>query len=197
MQKVMVCVECGKERIIKFFRRDRIYSKFCSSCGKKGERNGNWKGDITRTKHRKINGIYIKKISFSKKCPECNVEFSPSRPYQLFCCEKHAGAYRQRVNCRKYKHMRRALEQKCAGSFTMKEFFNLASLMQNHCPACGKFVEINSFTVDHIVPLSRGGNNDISNIQPLCIDCNRHKQTKTVNYLIQPDSSILAGIKGG
>lgn len=35
---------------------------------------------------------------------------------------------------------------------------------------------------DHVVPLTRGGSNDISNIQPLCGTCNRSKFVKGVDY---------------
>jgi 5-methylcytosine-specific restriction endonuclease McrA len=34
---------------------------------------------------------------------------------------------------------------------------------------CG---EAKPLTVDHVVPVSKGGSNDISNIQPLCLECN-------------------------
>jgi 5-methylcytosine-specific restriction endonuclease McrA len=37
-------------------------------------------------------------------------------------------------------------------------------------------------TPDHVVPLIRGGRNDIANIQPLCFDCNRQKHTDIADY---------------
>lgn len=35
---------------------------------------------------------------------------------------------------------------------------------------------------DHIKPLSRGGDNALDNIQPLCKECNGHKHTRTIDY---------------
>ena len=35
---------------------------------------------------------------------------------------------------------------------------------------------------DHVVPIARGGANDIDNIQPLCESCNKRKGAKTVDY---------------
>jgi hypothetical protein len=42
------------------------------------------------------------------------------------------------------------------------------------CIGCGK----PSNTIDHIIPLSKGGTNDPSNLQPMCSRCNSRKADK-------------------
>ncbi len=44
------------------------------------------------------------------------------------------------------------------------------------CQSCGKTKLETQLTIDHIIPLARGGQNDISNLQTLCCDCNQQKK---------------------
>lgn len=43
------------------------------------------------------------------------------------------------------------------------------------CACCGKRLTTKTMTVEHIIPLSRGGTNDMANITALCYDCNQEK----------------------
>ncbi|MEG4043758.1 HNH endonuclease [Microcoleus sp. Pol17_C1] len=46
------------------------------------------------------------------------------------------------------------------------------------CQSCGKTKLETQLTIDHIIPLARGGSNDISNLQTLCGTCNQKKTDK-------------------
>ena len=48
-----------------------------------------------------------------------------------------------------------------------------------YCLCCGIDENI---TMDHIVPLSRGGSDKIDNLQPLCGSCNKKKKDKIIDY---------------
>ena len=74
---------------------------------------------------------------------------------------------------------RKARKLGAGGSFTAEEFQALCEKAGNRCLCCGSSGPL---TIDHIVPLSRGGSNNIENIQPLCQSCNSSKGTKTINY---------------
>lgn len=64
-------------------------------------------------------------------------------------------------------------------NFSVSERSAVYTKTEGHCAICGKFVPYTEFTVDHIVPLAKGGSNDISNLQcacGVCGVCNRIKQ---------------------
>ncbi len=44
------------------------------------------------------------------------------------------------------------------------------------CYYCGKKVGINALTMDHIIPLSRGGRSTKDNLVPCCKRCNTRKK---------------------
>lgn len=69
----------------------------------------------------------------------------------------------------------RAKKRSAGGTFTLAEWMELRKQFDNRCAICR---EVKKLSVDHIIPISKGGKNDISNIQPLCMDCNRKKSNK-------------------
>jgi len=46
------------------------------------------------------------------------------------------------------------------------------------CVYCGRNSKQIELEIDHIVPFSKAGSNEISNLQTLCIDCNRGKGSR-------------------
>lgn len=68
------------------------------------------------------------------------------------------------------------------GSHTFGEWELLKKQYNYICPCCGRKEPEIQLTQDHIIPLSRGGSDNIENIQPLCRKCNSKKHTKIIKY---------------
>jgi len=83
--------------------------------------------------------------------------------------------------------VRRARKRNSPNSFTADEWSALCAQYDHRCLCCGQQKPL---TPDHIRPLSRGGSNDISNIQPLCWLCNTRKGPKTIDYRPLDQSSL-------
>lgn len=47
-----------------------------------------------------------------------------------------------------------------------------------HCDLCGVAADVRALEVDHITPRSKGGGDDISNLQALCYSCNAMKRDR-------------------
>ena len=69
----------------------------------------------------------------------------------------------------------RRVAAKKKGTHTDSQWQNLKQAFEFVCPSCGKKEPTISLTKDHIVPVSLGGSDHISNIQPLCQSCNSSK----------------------
>lgn len=77
-------------------------------------------------------------------------------------------------------HKRRARIAQTGGSYTRSEWRKLCEFYDHRCLCCG--MKFQRLTVDHVLPLSKGGTNNIQNIQPLCRSCNSRKHDKEIDY---------------
>lgn len=91
---------------------------------------------------------------------------------------------------------RRAMLRGAEGSHTKDEWLNLVSLCNNRCLRCGIHGSYKELERDHIVPITKGGSNYISNIQPLCGRCNKSKSNRSsTDYrpsLVQAEYPLVA-----
>ena len=95
----------------------------------------------------------------------------------------HPEAFREayRANPERFKHAARLRYARLCGaegSYTQDEWQAKLQEYNNCCSYCG--IELgDSPTIDHDIPLSRGGTNYIDNLVPACKSCNSTKHTRT------------------
>lgn len=76
--------------------------------------------------------------------------------------------------------------RRAAGNLTVADWELVLETYGAACLNCGK----PNVTIDHVVPVSKGGANTIDNVQPLCSFCNTSKATKTIDYRPFPIAAL-------
>lgn len=82
-------------------------------------------------------------------------------------------------------------EQKklAGGNFTKNDIEKIRSRLFDCCSYCG--TQLGGFgEIDHMLPISKGGTNDPSNLTLACRSCNRDKNNKTSAEFIARRSSL-------
>ena len=72
---------------------------------------------------------------------------------------------------------RRARKIASTGTHTAQDICDLYQKQKGNCVACRNGLA-GKYHVDHVTPLVRGGTNDRSNLQLLCVRCNTRKGAK-------------------
>ncbi len=123
------------------------------------------KGCLLTEEHKRKIGI----ASSGDKCPWWKGGLTKDKVHQT---------ERKRINWEK----RRAIKSAAGGSFSASEWKTIKKEYKGTCPACLRDESHVTLSIDHIVPLSKGGAHSRGNIQPLCRSCNSKKGTKLIRY---------------
>lgn len=126
----------------------------------------------------------------SFRCGDCRKKYTrdyeknrPKRPKRDRSLTKMTPELRARrlASMKRNQQKRAEMLMKVGGSHTKEEWEELKKKLGNICVGCRR--DDVPLQKDHIVPISRGGSDNIENIQPLCKECNSIKGSKVINYV--------------
>lgn len=157
------------------------------------------KSESAKMRHRECNAQYRKRNiarcrEYDRKYREEHIQ--KERDYDALYNSLH---YLEKREYRKRRpEISRASHHKarCHGvSHTSGDERSLYNKSEGRCFYCGKKVKFSEGEIDHVVPLSRGGNNGIGNIVWSCVSCNRKKGKKFliefVHYGVSRSECVL------
>jgi 5-methylcytosine-specific restriction endonuclease McrA len=186
------CPQCGIDKPIAEYRADRSSadgrSGYCSACRRSASEEYRVQHhDRVLASSRKQRQMHMdRKVAYNRLWVARNRD-----RYEAYHAQyRKANRMRFRMSGRRWRkrhpdavvraaHRRRALQRQNGGDYTVAEWQALCAYYDWRCLCCG---EQKTLTVDHVVPVAHGGSNDISNLQPLCGECNSRKGAKTIDY---------------
>ncbi len=129
-----------------------------------------------RVRDRRKNNLELVKAEERKKYHKFkHITKEKRKEYFAEYHPKYKHSKRGLETAKRSNHKRRARIIGNGGSYTKEELALLREAFRGICPLCEKKAKL---TIDHIVPLSKGGTNDIENIQLLCLSCNIKKSNR-------------------
>jgi hypothetical protein len=156
------CPTCGTTFIPK--RRDRIYC---------------YEGHCAQVAYqaRRAAGEPLRVVETTRACGECGAAFTASHPTAKWCSTTCANRHHGRVRSR-------GRGFRDAGTYIDRQVFERDGW---RCYLCGELVkrdvprtDPDGPTIDHVVPLSRGGTDDLANVATAHWRCNRDKGSRRV-----------------
>ncbi len=187
------CKKCNVVKSINSFCADKSkkdgIKNICNSCNNaitQKWRDNNRERDRSNSKKWRDNNLEKSKDNFSTWLSENKEKFNEAvKSWRLRNKDREKQT---RKVWRERNHLKLAIDSSnrrarikgVTGRITKTEWINLCERYKNKCLCCGR--EDMKLTIDHIVPISLGGLNIISNIQPLCSYCNNSKGAKVRDY---------------
>lgn len=152
-------------------KKTRKYQRFCKCCLNKFETNVfNKKFCSEQCRKKQLQTNYIKERENCKKeCLVCKQEFVPTRVFKE-CCSEDCN--------RLFKKNKSIFIKRETGYRWLLLRFKVLNRDNFKCKYCGRSsIEDNiKLHVDHILPISKDGLNELNNLVTACEDCNLGKR---------------------
>ncbi len=137
-------------------------------------------------------GIYVRSEEFKEKCrnrmlgmkfsEETKKRMKESQPKDSNHYNYKGGVSKDPVYRSWVKNRRNRMKRISKVKHSFEEWNELKKKYNYTCLSCLKKEPEIKLTEDHIIPISKGGDDNIENIQPLCRSCNCKKSAKEINY---------------
>lgn len=171
----MICKTCKEDKSLECFpKMQGYYRKTCKLCRASYEKS--WRN--ANSAHKKAYDKAYYHATFDKQKPRRDA-YRKSNKERLVELRKRwvlNNPEREVLNRKNCKARRRAVEK--TGKVTQQEWQDQLATFNNHCAYCLK--PLDKAEMEHMKPLSRGGEHSIDNIVPSCPSCNRLKSTRTL-----------------
>lgn len=220
----LICAYCGKEfekkrgrvprccskkcnDLWNYYRPDKLkrFPKVCENCNKEFKTND----ENAKYCSRKCRGLSQQTLKNKINiCPQCNKEFTPTHKDQIYCSIKCVGLSQRKIYLGKSAKFYRDKKYHIKRREQIKDAFvedvsydDIYIRYGGICQICGMVVyhksaiDIWGGTVDHIIPLSKGGTHEISNCQLAHMICNTLKKDKDNTYKIDWNEKIKEDTK--
>lgn len=162
-----VCTKCGKWKPLDYFSKHPSgrYKRQpqCKDCARS---------------YMKVYKLQYRAKNLEKRRAYSRQYYAEHREERLAYHRKWAAENRDVANTAKINYRTRKRDNE--GSFTTKEWKDLCEKYGNKCLCCD--VTDKPLTVDHVIPIKKGGSSNIENLQPLCKSCNSSKRDKIIDY---------------
>ena len=141
------------------------------------EHSRKWRRDNPERSREIARNSYWRNWEKKKQQREANAEaiHASSKIWRQNNLEKDAAKSRRRY----------AKKRGATGSHSLEEFISLCKRHSWRCFYCGCQLTRKTVTEDHVVPVSKGGTDNIDNIVPACCPCNSRKGAKSILEFIE------------
>ena len=191
------CTKCGKKKPLDDFyiradnntRRNQCKACVCERERTRRIENPTRSKEIQRKTYLKNKKAYFRRAKrWAEKNPEKRREVALS--YALKNIDKikkwtKDNPEKLRDGRRRRQAKRRAAQCDAGGNVSKDEWVSVGQINDGMCVYCGN----EAIAIDHFIPISKGGRNEVGNLVPACTSCNSKKGASDPNEWVMGNFS--------